>query len=167
VPEPFRTSEYAAFTIRWAGFQCDSQPRCDVAVHTVGLVGFDFGGFDRWIPVTELIDSTVEDAERTVLEAVHEDHSTVPGWRLMAAAFGLPWEVLDLGQVRTCSATCWNLAPRVGQEMYDQGVEGLLKLRRLAGRSNLSELPYLLADMGRYRHNVGGESRTREEHDGD
>jgi hypothetical protein len=167
MPEPFRTSEFAAFTLRWAGFQCDSAPFCAVPVHTIGLVGFDFDGMDRWIPVTELIDSRAEDAERVVLQAVHEDETTVPGWQLLAAAFGLPWEVLDLGQIRTCSAVCWSLPPRVGQEMYDQGVEGLLKLRGLAGRSNLSELPYLLADMGRYRHNVGGESKTREEHDGD
>jgi hypothetical protein len=167
MPEPFRTSEFASFTLRWAGFQCDSEPRCQVPVHTIGLVGFDFDGMDRWIPVTELIDAKAEDAERTVLQAVNEDDWTVPGWRLMAAAFGLPWSALDLGQVRICSAVCWSLPPRVSDEMCDQGVEGLLKLRRLAGRSNLSELPFLLADLGRYRRNVGGESKTREEHDGD
>jgi hypothetical protein len=166
MPEPFRTCQYASFMLRWAGFQCDAMHFCAVPVHTIGLVGFDFDGLDRWIPVTELIDSTVEDAERAVLRAVDEDPTTVPGWELMAAAFGLPWSALDIGQVRTCSNVCWGLPPRVAQELGEQGVEGLLTLRRLAGRSNLSELPYLLADLNRYRRNVGGE-RLWEENDGD
>jgi hypothetical protein len=54
----------------------------------------------------------------------------------------------------------------VAQELGEQGVEGLLTLRRLAGRSNLSALPYLLADLNRYRRNVGGEGLW-EENDGD
>jgi hypothetical protein len=78
----------------------------------------------------------------------------------------LPWEALDILQVRRCSNVCWGLPPRVAQEMGEQGVEGLLTLRRLAGRSDLSQLPYLLADCNRYRRNVGGERLWRE-NDGD
>jgi hypothetical protein len=163
VPEPFRTCEYAGFTLRWAGFQCDAPHFCQVAVHRVALVGFDFDGVDRWIPVTELIDATVEEAERTVMDAVWEDETTVPGWRLLAAAFGLPWPAFDIRQVRICSQACFALPPRVTDELVEQGVDGLLTLRRLAGRSNLSELPFLLSDLNRYRRNVGGE---RKEHDG-
>jgi hypothetical protein len=165
MPEPFRTCECAGFTLRWSGFQCDVPHLCAVDVHTVGLVGFDFDGLDRWIPVTELIEGdALEDAEHGVLAAAHED--TVHDWRLLAAAFGLPWPVIDIEQIRRSSRVCWNLPTRVKVELHHQGVEGLLALRRLAGRSNLSELPYLLADLNRYRRNVGGESKGWEENDG-
>lgn len=167
MPEPFRTCQYAGFTLRWAGFQCDSLPKCQVPVHTVGLVGFDFDGMDRWIPVTELVESTVEDAEQAVVYAAWQDEWIVPGWRLMAAAFGLPWGAFDIVQVRRCAMLCWNLPPRVSDEMHEQGVERLLKLRRLVGRSDLQQLPFLLADLSRYRRNVGGESKgSEEENDG-
>src|SRR4051794_35181825 len=108
MPEPFRDRALDGFTIRWAGFQC-VHPMCDVRVHTIGLLGFDFDGMDRWVPVTELVDVEVSVAEDVILETVAEDESAVGAWRLVAAAFGLPWHVLDLEQVSRCSAACWGL----------------------------------------------------------
>lgn len=157
MPDPFHTRTFAGFELAWAEFSCDSMPLCAVAVHTVGLVGFDFDGVDRWIPVTELIDATVGDAERSVLAAAESDERTVEGWRLLAAAFGLPWSVLDIAQVRRCASVCFGLSPVASNEMWEQGVEGLLTLRRYVGRSDLGAVPELLADMHRYRLNVGGE----------
>lgn len=151
--EIYRTRAWPeGFELRWAYLPCDDTGRCEIERHRMGFIGFDFDGMDRWIPVTELIDSEEGEAEAAIADAIT---GNLEGWEVLAAAFGLPWEDLTPARVVGVGRSCWQLTSVVYDELYAQGVEGLLTMRRLVGR-DMASMPPLLSMLARYRRDVGG-----------
>lgn len=152
--EVYRTRVWPeGFRLRWTHMPCaDDTGRCEVEQHCLAFIGFDFDGMDRWIPVTELIDSNEEEAEAAIQDAVV---GLLEGWALLAAAFGLPWADLTAERAVRVGQSCWGLTPFVYAELFQQGVEGLLRMRSLVGR-DLHAMPPLLAMLAGYRQDVGG-----------
>lgn len=161
MPECYRERAWPelGFELRWLSVPCfDRSGRCAVDVHRLGVIGFNLaaprGELTRWIVVSELVDEN-EDLAESVIDGCAEEG--VHGWQLAAAAFGLPWEALSAEQLEKQGRFIGALTTKglAIQEMHEQGVHGMLAMRRLVGR-NLSAVGPLLEMLGRYRENVGG-----------
>jgi hypothetical protein len=143
--------------VRWCSLHCED-PLCP-GVHRVGVLGLDVCGVERWIGV---IGDTDRDSEPAWVEHLEDfDPGRVDGYVLAAAAFGLPWSAISHAQLRRQVTVIEGLSLWSAMEMTDQGHEGLLGLRRLCG-SDIAAMPFLLAQLGRYRANEGG-IRARED----
>jgi hypothetical protein len=151
------------FLLRWTRVECP-QPHC--MTHHMGIVGFKLAtppSMNWFVPIVnvvgpepEFVEVEVARAEKKILAKPDE---SIDGWRLAAAAYGQPWESLTTEKVWLVYGLLADITPKVGSEMHEQGVEGLLTLRRWVGRNTPASMPAFLLDLARYRANVGGEHK--------
>lgn len=141
--------------LRWVMLGC-AGPDCEG--HRTGLLGQSVCGVERWIVLVEHADPAgVEERWESSIAEISRDEGrdVARGWQLSAAAYGLAWEAVSLEQVIRQSALVAGLPTFATQEMWEQGAESLLGLRRLVG-TDITAMPVLLNQMGLYRANVGG-----------
>lgn len=153
--------ELDAPRLRWVMLDCGGP---DCKGHRTGLLGQDVCGVERWVTLVEHAQpSGIEEKwESTVVElARDEDREIALGWQLSAAAYGLAWAAITLDQVVRQSSMIEGLPRLASQEMWEQGPEALMGMRRLVG-TDIGAMPVLLNQLGVYRNNVGGR-RARED----
>jgi hypothetical protein len=161
--EVYRDTVAPEFLLRWARVECEHE-HC--MPHYLGIAGFKLasGPAAEWfVPIVNIVGPSPEWAEievpRIEQKLLERAQGSVDGWRLCAAAFGQPWESLTREGLWLVYGVVGNISPQLSLAMREQGVEGLLTLRRWVGRNTPASMPAFLQILARYRANVGGEHK--------
>jgi hypothetical protein len=159
----YRNLAAPEFLLRWVRLEC-SHKHC--MTHHVGVAGFKLASppsTDWFVPIInivspdpEFVDVEVTRSEKAILA---KPADSVEGWRLGAAAFGQPWESLSADNLWVLYGLLANLELATAKAMRDEGVAGLLALRRWVGRNSPTAMPVFLQLLARYRANVGGQHK--------